>query len=138
MTWEFRTLIVTADDAPLARDVAVTLAPTGGQHMWTTPLAPTSDGPPTHYVSTGYIDPRFAEMVPCTFWAIDEDGAWVPTRRDPGNPVLVWQACVAGGLVVTQPDIDGLFARSDVSEQQPFVAMARLGLTMAQTGIADG
>jgi hypothetical protein len=126
----FRTLIVTAADAPIARSVAATLSPVGGQNMWITPLAPTSDGPATHYISTGWIGPDFAAMVPCVFWTYDADLGWIETGRDPGNPVMVYHGCVAGGMTVTQGDIDALFVHSDVSEQEPFVAMARLGLVM--------
>jgi hypothetical protein len=131
MSDTFRTLIVTASDAPLARIVAATLSP-AGVGMWVTPLAPTSDDAPTHYISTGWISPEFADMVPCVTWQQDEDGAWVEVGRDDGNAVMVYMGCVAGGLDVTQAEIDGLFLRSDVSEQEPWTALTRLGLVMVQ------
>jgi hypothetical protein len=128
----FRTLSVPADDAPLARQIADTLGGAGAQGMWETPLGPTADGPTTWYVSSGYIPEAFAYMVPCTYWAMDENGNWVETSRDLGNPIAVYQGCVAAGLSVTQDEIDGLFARADVNDQDPWVAFSRMGVTIVQ------
>ena len=100
--------------------------------MWETPLGPTADGPTTWYVSSGYIPEAFAYMVPCTYWAMDENGNWVETSRDLGNPIAVYQGCVAAGLSVTQDEIDGLFARADVNDQDPWVAFSRMGVTIVQ------
>lgn len=51
----FRTLIVPADQAPLARLIAETLDPVNCQGMFTTGLSPTGDEPATHYISSGGI-----------------------------------------------------------------------------------
>ena len=91
----FRTLIVKAADAPLAREIAVTLSPSGGSNMWVQGLSPTGEPPATHYVSTGLIGPDFAALVPCTFWELDEAGDWVQTGSEPGNAGLVVYACAA-------------------------------------------
>jgi hypothetical protein len=50
------------------------------------------------------------------------------TGSTPGDPVAVYEHCVASEIECTQDDIDALFAAADVTEQKPFVAMARLGL----------
>ncbi len=128
----FRTLCVTAADAPLARQIASALGGVGAEGMWETPLGPTADGPVTWYVSSGLIPADFAYMVPCTYWAMDEDGNWVETGRDAGHPVAVYEGCVAAGLSVTQQEIDGLFLRADVCDQDPWVAFSRMGVTIVQ------
>lgn len=126
----FRTLIVKAADASLAQQIAVTLAPTGGSNMWTTGLSASGNDPATHYVSTGLIGPDFAMLVPCTFWAMDEDGEWVETGSEPGNAALVVLACAAADppLVVTEAEVQGMMDRSDISDQEPFTAFSRMEL----------
>lgn len=130
MTDIFRTLIVTAADAPLAQQIAVTLAPVGGSNMWITGLSADGQEPATHYVSTGLIGPDFAALVPCTFWAMDEDGNWVETGSEPGDPALVVAACAAADppLVLTVAEVQGVMDRSDISDQEPFTAYSRMGL----------
>jgi hypothetical protein len=127
----FRTLIVTDLDAPTARQIAETLAPTGGSRMWLTGLSPTGQPPATHYVSTGLIGPDFAAMVPCTFWA-NEDGVWVETGSEPGNAALVAMACgmAEPPLVITEAEVQAIMDASDISDQEPFVAFGRLGLVL--------
>ena len=130
--WAFRTLITTAATTPLARDIAATLSPSGGQNMWLTGLSATGNAPATHYVSTGLISPEFAMLVPEQMWEQDENGDWVQTGSSPGDPVLCYQMCVAGGLTVTQAQVNAVYAAADVTEQEPFTAFARLGLQMVQ------
>jgi hypothetical protein len=130
--WAFRSLITTAATTPLARDIAATLSPSGGQNMWLTGLSATGNAPATHYVSTGLISPEFAMLVPEQVWEQDANGDWVQTGSSPGDPVLCYQMCIAGGLTVTQAQVDAVYAAADVTEQEPFVAFARLGLQMVQ------
>ena len=128
---EFRTLILPANVTPLAQEIAATLSP-GGAGMWTTGLSATGAEPATHFISTGFIPPEFAHMVPEQFWEQDETGAWVQTGSEPGNPVAVFEACTAAGMTVTLEQIEAVFAVADVTEQEPFVAMGRMGLVIAQ------
>ena len=130
--WAFRTLITTAATTPLARDIAATLSPTAGQNMWLTGLSATGNAPATHYVSTGLISPEFAALVPEQVWEQDANGDWVMTSSTPGDPVMCYQMCVAGGLTVTQAQVDAVYAAADVTQQEPFTAFARLGLQMVQ------
>ena len=130
--WAFRTLITTAATTPLARDIAATLSPTAGQNMWLTGLSATGNAPATHYVSTGLISPEFAALVPEQVWEQDANGDWVMTSSTPGDPVACYDLCIAGGLTVTQAQVDAVYAAADVTEQEPFVAFARLGLQMVQ------
>lgn len=128
---KFATLIVLASDAPLAREIAAAFGP-GGVGMWTTPLSADGFEPATHFISSGYIPEAFAYMVPFQVWALDEDGAWGMTASDPGNPVAVYEAASAEGVSCTLADVEAIFASADVTEQEPFVAMDRLGLKMIQ------
>jgi hypothetical protein len=98
--------------------------------MWTTPLSPTGETPATHFISTGQISPEFAHMVPCQPYTQDEEGAWVETSSEPGDPVAVYEACNAAGLEVTLEQVEAVFAVADVTEQEPFTAMARMGLSL--------
>ena len=132
MDWAFRSLICTAATTPLARDIAATLSPSGGQNMWLTGLSATGNAPATHYVSTGLISPEFAALVPEQVWEQDENGDWVMTSSTPGDPVMCYEMCVAGGLTVTQAQVNAVYAAADVTQQEPFVAFARLGLQMVQ------
>lgn len=98
--------------------------------MWTTPLSASGADPASHYISSGYIPADFAYLVPCQTWALDEAGAWVLVSSEPGDPVAVYEAATAQGVVCTQGDVDAIFASADVTAQEPFVAMARLGLAI--------
>ena len=130
--WDFRTLITTAATTPLARDIAATLSPSGGQQMWLTGLSATGNAPATHYVSTGLISPEFAALVPEQTWEQDVNGNWVQTGSTPGDPVLCYQMCVAAGMTVTQAQINAVYAAADVTAQEPFTAFGRMGLKMVQ------
>ena len=136
MTDIFKTLILPANVTPLAQEIAATLSP-GGSGMWITGLSATGLPPATDYISTGFIPPEFAHMVPEQFWMQDEDGVWVQTGSNPGNPVAVYEACVAAGMTVTLEQIEAVFAVADVTEQEPFVAMGRLGVMIVQEPIND-
>ena len=127
----FRTLIIQADTADLAREIASTLSP-AGSGMWTTGLYSDGKPPATHYISTGYIGPEFAYMVPQQIYLQDESGAWQLVETLPGNPEAVTQACNANGLEVTLEQVQAIFDTADVTDQDPFVAMQRLGLTLVQ------
>lgn len=127
----FRTLIVPTANVELARAIAASFG-TGGVGMWTTPLSPTGAEPATHFISTGGIPAEFAFLVSCQTWAQGEDGAWVMTGETPGDPVAVYGLAVEAGIPCTQDDVDDLFDAADVTEQEPFVAMARLGVQIVQ------
>lgn len=128
--WDFRTLIVPQAHVALAQSIAVALSPTGGQNMWITPLSKTGSNPATHWVSTGYISPEFAALVPEQVWSQDKNGVWTLVSSTPGDPVLCYQMATQNGVVTTQAAVNALYAASDVTQQDPFVAEARLALKM--------
>jgi len=123
----FRTLVITAADAPLAREIAAAFGP-GGMGMWTTPLSAHGQEPATHYISSGYIPAEFVGLAPCTTWTQDENGNWVEVSHFPGGAATVYAAAEAAGLSCTLAEVEDVFANSDVSEQEPFVHMGRMGL----------
>ena len=128
----FRTLIIPTAHVQLARDLAAAISPENASGMFTTAL---TDGQSvTHYISTGIVSDEFAAPLPLTAWARDEDGAWVQVSHWPGMPEAI--AEMAGQLdppfAVTAEQIAAAFNASDISEQEPFVAMARMGLSLWQ------
>ena len=128
----FRTMICPADKVDLARSICTTLAPSGGFAMFGVGLSPTGELPATHFVSTGHIDEAFANLMPLTDWHLNDEGAWVSLVVSPGAPEIVVALCAEAGLTVALADVETLFAASDVTEQEPFTAFARLGLRLVQ------
>jgi hypothetical protein len=109
----FRTMIVPAPLASLARALGAGLS-SGGAGMFTTGLSANGAEPATHYVSTGLIGERFAECI--------------------ASADTLHAACTEAGASVTRAQCDALVAQSDVSEDEPFAAFARLGLVLVQKG----
>ena len=106
----FRTMIVPRDKAQMARDIAVALAPVGGAGMWTTGLSPTGQNPATHFISTGAVGSEFAGCL--------------------SDANILLAACESVEYATTLQDLEDLLAACDVTEEPPFDAMARLGLTL--------
>ena len=57
------TMIVPAALVEQVRALAVSLAGDAAAGMWTTGLSKDGSIPPTHYVSSGYIDEQFASII---------------------------------------------------------------------------
>lgn len=126
----FRTFLIPSAHVQLARDLASAISPENASGMFATPL---TDGTQvTHYISTGIVSDAFAQPLPCTQWAQDEEGAWVQVSHWPGMPEAI--AGIAAQLdppfPLTAEQVAAAFAASDISEQEPFVAMARMGLSL--------
>lgn len=128
----FRTLIIPSAHVQLARDLAAAIDPVASQGMFRTPL---TDGQAiTHYISTGIVSDAFAMPLPLTTWAQDEDGAWVQTSHSPGDPQAIAEiaAQLDPPFPVTAQQIEVAFNASDITAQEPFVAMGRMGLSLYQ------
>ena len=123
----FATLIVTAADADTSRAIAAAFGP-GGVGMWATPLSASGLDPATHYISSGYISAEFVSLAPMATWEQDEEGNWVQTDYYAGDASAVYTLCQQADLPYTLAQIEGVFSRSDVSQQEPFVALDRMGL----------
>jgi hypothetical protein len=136
----YRNMIVTAADAPIARAIAVGISPVAGDNMWMDAYSASGTAPATHYISTGYIGPEWGPMLPLTQCELvyDEenpDGLWVVTATYPGDSAMLWAACQQYQIPVTEQQVLDLYANSDVTEQEPQVALARLGLQPVQEGV---
>lgn len=127
----FRTLILPVNTTQLARDIASALSPAGAG-MWTTGLSADNSSVISHHISTGFISEDFAYMVPEQVYEQDTQGAWILKETIAGNPEAVHAACTAAGMQVTLADIEDVFLTADVTAQEPFVAMQRLGLQLVQ------
>lgn len=112
MTYVHRTLIVPAALAPQARTLCEQLAGPPGAGMFVTGLSATGTSPATHYVSSGKIEDTFAAVL--------------------SDPAVMQATCQKAGISVTLAACQALLGASDVSEDRPFDAMARLGIKMIQ------
>lgn len=122
-----RCLIVPAAYAPMARALCDGLAPGGsGAGMLATPLSINGAMPATHFVAQGMIEDSFAALLPLT--SFDADG---PTTT-PGQPETI--VTLAKGAV-TLAQVNALLAAVDVTEQEPFAAIARLGLKLVRAAL---
>jgi hypothetical protein len=129
----FRTLIVTAEEAPLARLVCSTLGGVPYEGMFEVGLSPTGNEPATHYISSGGVGENFAKLAPFSAWAWEQPdpeqpGQWVETEYSPGYPEITAERCVEAGLEVTPEAIEFMYAASDVTDEPWQTALARLGL----------
>lgn len=128
MSYIFRTIIVPAAFQPLAQGLCEAAAEgDAGKGMFTTGLSPDGTEPATHYISSGPIATEFGDLLPLT--TFDEEGA--PTTR-PGAVATVEAIAAQAGIDLPAGTIAALFAAIDVTEQEPFAAMARLGVQIAQ------
>ena len=126
MAWTFRTMIVADAVVDTCRSLAMLLAGEG-QKLWTTPLSPDGAEPASHWISSGLIEQQFADLLPLSEWAQDEDGKWADTVVSPGNPSLL--AELPGGAV-TEEQVIAIFDQCDVTLEEPQQAMSRLVLQM--------
>lgn len=123
-----RVIIVPAAFQQLAQGLCEAAAEgDAGKGMFTTPLSPDGTEPATHYISSGPIAAEFGDLLPLT--TFDEDG--VPTTR-PGDVATVEAIASQAGIDLPAGTIAALFNAIDVTEQEPFAAMARLGLQIVQ------
>lgn len=131
----FRTMLIPTANVELARAIAESFGP-GGENMWITPCSPDGKEPATYWVTSGYIPHEFAYLVPLQVWEWqqpeDGEGAWVMVASEPGDPVAVYNLAIEGGVQCTQDDVDDLFANADMTEQDNWVAMGRLGVQLVQ------
>lgn len=127
--WIHRTIIVPATLAESARAACAGLAGPGGSGMFTTPLSPTGEAPPTHYISSGLIEEPFADLLPLTSVSYAEDGTPFTETR-PGNVALTVQLAADAGLLITEAEVSALLSAVDVSEQSAEDALTLRGLRM--------
>ena len=122
------TIVLPKAAQALAQGLCVAAAGEAGAGMFTTGLSATGEAPATHYISSGAIEAKFADILPLsTITTVDEV---TTVERSAGDVAAVIQLAKDAGQAVDDKTIGGLFAALDVSEQPPFVAMERLGLQL--------
>jgi hypothetical protein len=131
MSDTFLTLIVSDADVALARTIAATLSD-GGDGMWTTAMSSDGSAPATHWGSSGWVPEAWMHMVPVQTYAQDDTGAWVLVSETPGDPLAVIAGCAAQGVEINPAALAALYASADVTEQDPWTALARRGLRLVQ------
>lgn len=108
-SWVHRCMIIPAALAPQIRQLASSFGePANG--MWTTALAPTGETVATHYISTGLIWQSFADMI--------------------ASPEALQVGCADVGVSLTLTKCKSILNACDITEDEPFAAMARLGLVI--------
>ena len=135
MIYLFRTLIVPDAIVATVRALADSFGPAAAG-MWTTPLSPTGNLPATHWISTGQIGDDFAAIMPFSHMV---DDVWT---TEPYSAAAFVALAEAAGITAPPVEmIEQIMSMVDVSDQDAFTAMARLGLVMAKHEImeaADG
>lgn len=117
------TIILPAAAQALAQGLCAAAAGEAGAGMFTTGLSATGTGEATHYISSGAIEDTFADMLPIQ--DISMDGETEVVAITSGNVEAILE--MAQGTV-SEAAIRDLFTKLDVSRQDPFTAMSRLGL----------
>lgn len=126
-TYLHRCMIVPDAIVTTVRSLADQFGP-AAQGMWTTPLSADGNLPASHWISTGMVGDDFAAIMPYSHF--DADGAWITDSYDPAAFVAL---CEASG--VTPPPVEQItqiMGMVDVSDQEPFSALDRLGLKLVQ------
>ena len=126
MIWTYRCLIIEDSQVEIARTLTATIAGPSGASMLTTPLSATGELPATHWISAGLIADNFAAILPLMTYPSDAEPIYTP-----GQASLAAYLATKAGFAATEEDVQALFDVSDVTEQDAFTAMARLGLMMA-------
>ena len=125
------TIILPAAAQALAQGLCVAAAGEAGAGMFTTGLSATGEAPATHFISSGAVEAKFADILPVATVTMVDD---VPTvERGAGDIDAVIGLATAAGVAVDLSTVGGLFAALDVTAQGPFEAMARMGLKQIHT-----
>lgn len=130
-TYTHRTIIVPAAFQQLTQALCEAAAEgDAGKGMFTTGLSETGTEPASHYISSGPIYESFADLLPLTTVAYEEEVAAETTR--PGNVAVVEAIALQAGFTLPPGTIAALFDAIDVTELGPWAAMARLDLKITQ------
>ena len=127
-TYTHRTIIVPAAFQQLAQALCEAAAEgDAGRGMFTTGLSADGTEPATHYISSGPIAAEFGDLLPLT--TFDEEGQ--STTR-PGDVATVEAIADQAGITLPAGAIAALFDAIDVTELDPWTAMARMGVQIVQ------
>jgi hypothetical protein len=125
----FRTMILPASVALMGREIASLAG--GGDAWWTTPLSASGTAPATHFISTGMIPAHIVQMLPLQKWEQNGSSVWIKTASSPGQSQPLHGFLLSRGVTAySLAQIEAMMAAADVTEQPPFTAMGRMGLTI--------
>ena len=132
-----RVLIVPAAFQTLAQGLCEAMAEgDAGKGMFTTGLSTNGEAPAAHYISSGGIAPEFADILPLTtVTPSTEIGEPDVITTQPGNVAVVETMAAQAGITLPAGTIAALFSAIDVSDQEPFVAMARVGVQIVREAL---
>ena len=112
--WTFRTIILPLELADQARELCMALTGSASEGMFTTPLY--TGETVTHTISSGYIATEFADVLPC--------------GGEGGDVQRLVEMLAGVGTEIEPSDLSTLLAMIDISEDEPYQAMTRLGVTI--------
>ena len=101
-----------------------------GKGMFTTGLSATGETPATHYISSGYIEQQFADILPLT--TISTEGEETSETTRPGNVARVEGIATQSGVQVPSGVIAALLSAIDVTELSPWHAMSKAYLNITR------
>ena len=120
------TIILPKAAQALAQGLCVAAAGEAGAGMFTTGLSATGEAPATHFISSGAVEAKFADILAlATITSVDGVESLSNTT---GYFEAIMYMVTNAGAGVTQLQASELLLDLDVSEQPPFVALDRLGL----------
>jgi hypothetical protein len=93
--------------------------------MWSTALSKTGNLPVTHWISSGLISNDFVGVIP--FMEYQSDALEVHTK---GQPDVCQYLASQAGFKTSTEEIETLFEQADITEQDAFTALGRLGLKL--------
>ena len=126
-----RCIIIPASAQAKAQALCAGLAGQAGAGMFVVGLSASGNAPATHYISSGPISSDMAALLPCKSVTNDAEGQQTITTT-PGMPEAVPALAAKAGITATKTQINALYAAIDVSDQEPFAAMARLNLQIVR------
>lgn len=123
MVYTHRCMIVPSAFTPLAKALCAGIAPgSSGANMFERAISITGSEPAEYFISSGPIEDTFATLLPLT--AFDTNANPTTTEGQPETIVALAQG------MVTLDQINALLAAIDISDQDPFRALNRLGLKL--------
>ena len=117
MNWQHRTLITPIALAEPARAACMALTGSASEGLLTTPLYPEGGTDATHAISSGYIAGEYADLLPC--------------GDQPGDTEALLAMLEGVDFPITAEELTQLLSMIDISEEDAYVAMERLGLSLA-------
>lgn len=127
--WTNRCMVVPAAQHSFAQTLCKSAVGYSGDGMWLAGVSPTGNGPASHFVTEGLIQSQFAALLP--LWVPTQDTVtllWTLTQTGLGDAATVTAMATTGGMLVTLAQVQALYAAVDVTQQDVWTALGRLGL----------